>query len=677
MKTSFANTFQAIEKGDVPKDRIHNKPSVYDIEIDESPINKNCICVVKSFENISTTENQSRLLVDPDSKEEYDNIYRDIHDKKQRLIIDLNRISGIKKEDIERALLTDFEADNFYELLAEIVEDFSGADYKHLKYSELFNADVVEFLKKPNVQADIQEYVTEYNKLLDESTIFSKGVFNPTKAENVINALKDANFFPAGHTVKLSGIEKEFNDYETLRARLIEERKAILENPKLLSIEQQIKKVAVIKFQEKLESEHFTVELSDLSQFKRNVWRSYLIDKKMIVDELVVTFESGKKRLQEIEELASGQITTWDKVIETFNDRFFVPFKAFVSNKQGTVLGKSIPLITFKFLDEITGEEVELTETELERRDVLSQGEKRAMYLMNIIFKLEDHKTSGESKLYIIDDIADSFDYKNKYAIIQYLEEISESLNSKQIILTHNYDFFRTIQSRILTKTHRRSNSFIADKIDGEVILMGNGNNVQVNPFQEWIKDLGNAECLLASLPFVRNLMEFKGRLFEDKFTLLTALLHEKPTSSSITIADIRPIFNETLSRDCEGWIDTENIVALFENAWSNIIQEPTIAGMDLRKKVILSIGIRVQAERYMLSKITDLSLIRKNQTAILFKRFKSEFQVTNGEEVKILDKVNLITPENIHLNSFMFEPILDLSMDHLKQLYSDVINLT
>jgi hypothetical protein len=98
---------------------------------------------------------------------------------------------------------------------------------------------------------------------------------------------------------------------------------------------------------------------------------------------------------------------------------------------------------------------------------------------------------------------------------------------------------------------------------------------------------------------------------------------------------------------------------------------------MDLRKKVILSIGIRVQAERYMLSKITDLSLIRKNQTAILFKRFKSEFQVTNGEEVKILDKVNLITPENIHLNSFMFEPILDLSMDHLKQLYSDVINLT
>ena len=28
------------------------------------------------------------------------------------------------------------------------------------------------------------------------------------------------------------------------------------------------------------------------------------------------------------------------------------------------------------------------------------------------------------------------------------------------------------------------------------------------------------------------------------------------------------------------------------------------------------------------------------------------------------------MTPENIHINSFMFEPILDLSDNHLKKLY-------
>ena len=34
------------------------------------------------------------------------------------------------------------------------------------------------------------------------------------------------------------------------------------------------------------------------------------------------------------------------------------------------------------------------------------------------------------------------------------------------------------------------------------------------------------------------------------------------------------------------------------------------------------------------------------------------------------------MTPENIHLNSFMFEPILDISDHHLKQLYVDVQGL-
>ena len=31
------------------------------------------------------------------------------------------------------------------------------------------------------------------------------------------------------------------------------------------------------------------------------------------------------------------------------------------------------------------------------------------------------------------------------------------------------------------------------------------------------------------------------------------------------------------------------------------------------------------------------------------------------------------MTPENIHLNSFMYEPILDMAPEHLKRLYADV----
>jgi len=37
------------------------------------------------------------------------------------------------------------------------------------------------------------------------------------------------------------------------------------------------------------------------------------------------------------------------------------------------------------------------------------------------------------------------------------------------------------------------------------------------------------------------------------------------------------------------------------------------------------------------------------------------------------LDEVCLITPDNIHVNSFMYEPILDMSDLHLRELYKKV----
>ena len=53
---------------------------------------------------------------------------------------------------------------------------------------------------------------------------------------------------------------------------------------------------------------------------------------------------------------------------------------------------------------------------------VLSQGEKKALYVLNILFEIEVRKKAKQDTLLIVDDIADSFDYKNKYAIIPYLK---------------------------------------------------------------------------------------------------------------------------------------------------------------------------------------------------------------------------------------------------------------
>ena len=62
-------------------------------------------------------------------------------------------------------------------------------------------------------------------------------------------------------------------------------------------------------------------------------------------------------------------------------------------------------------------------------------------------------------------------------------------------------------------------------------------------------------------------------------------------------------------------------------------------------------------------------------QTPTLLRRYESDF-VDRVDAIRTLRKVMLMTPENIHLNAFMYEPILDMSADSLKALYSEVSEL-
>jgi hypothetical protein len=83
-----------------------------------------------------------------------------------------------------------------------------------------------------------------------------------------------------------------------------------------------------------------------------------------------------------------------------------------------------------------------------------------------------------------------------------------------------------------------------------------------------------------------------------------------------------------------------------------------------------------------LISKIADpefVASITKNQTAKLIKRFASQYSGDPEAQlaIKIMERVNLMTPENIHLNSFMYEPILDMSSEHLADLYREACELS
>jgi hypothetical protein len=268
MKTSFANTFKAISEKRIPVDRLYNKPSFCQILVDGNIILSDSICVIKSIDQIDTVQSQSKLLVDENSKKEYDSIYSEIHDKKTKLISDLNRLSGVKRVDLEETIKRDFNIPDFFPLLSLYQSKSMIDDFSKVKYTEVFNDDVLAFLSIPDVRKNIQEYNKTYNELIEKSSIFQAGVFNPTKAEKVFDILKDQNFFHAKHKIKLQGIDQDIESAEELNQILLNERKSILENENLLKIEQQIKKAAVHSFRTLLETHDIISELANLNEFK-------------------------------------------------------------------------------------------------------------------------------------------------------------------------------------------------------------------------------------------------------------------------------------------------------------------------------------------------------------------------------------------------------------------------
>ena len=283
---------------------------------------------------------------------------------------------------------------------------------------------------------------------------------------------------------------------------------------------------------------------------------------------------------------------------------------------------------------------------------VLSNGEKRALYIINLIFEIEALIKLNKDVLLIVDDIADSFDYKNKYAIIEYLNDILKSGIFRMIILTHNFDFYRTVVNRLGIS---RKNSFMVYKNDREIKLVQGGYLKDI--FSVWKSKINdNDRIMVASIPFVRNLSEYLDMENSPNYIKLTSLLHKKEDTDSITVSELEGIYNEVwkVPKNLKGK-DRKIIDILFSEA----------------DNIVLSIAIRLLAEEFMISRISEKDKIReisKNQTYELIKLYKEEYR--NIDEIKVLEQVNLMTPENIHMNSFMYEPILDLSDIYLKKLY-------
>jgi len=683
MKTSFANTFKDVFGGKETTDRIYSdRKTIREITIDtNTELTSNDIFVIEPYVAEYSSDKVATLLVNKELRKEYESIYEKINEKKSDLLKHLKKTSGLKNEqEIEENLSQDItNKKDFFTALKRIKDEVN--DYTKnpkgielIQYKNIYNEKTVDLLKDQTIINDLSEYIATYDKLLDSSTFFKKGVFNHNNAADIAKRLKENGWFKANHSVniRIDNVERKILNENELEEAITKEKESIINNQELqIAFEKLDKTLAKNQgnkdFREYIEAHKDIIpELKEPLAFKEKLWIAYLSLIKVEYENILALYEESKERIQKIVGEAEKQITQWQEVIDEFNERYSVPFKLKMMNQSDVILADQVPSINFEFVDGEKRKQVD-RETLL---NVLSQGEKRALYILNILFEIKARNSANQKTLFIIDDIADSFDYKNKYAIIEYLKDIAKIDGFTLIILTHNFDFHRNVSSRLGIL---RGNRYCAVKYTNEIKM--EEEKYQRNPFNTW-KDFSEPKYQIAAIPFVRNLAEYCGK--DDVFEDLTCLLHQKDKTSTITIKNLEDIYKKIINIPTNKNFNTNEIVEKRIYDLANEINNDTSEKMELEDKIILSIAIRLKAENYLIAKINDknfITSIKENQTYKFVEKFKEMFP-NEQNVIQLMDKVNLMTPENIHINSFMYEPILDMSNEHLKKLYTNISKL-
>lgn len=398
MKTSFANTIKDISLERETRDFIYlSKPNKRILTDGENgkDIDKNNILVIESYSETFKSPNISLLLIEKNIKKEYDEIYSEI-EKDFGVLINILKKNSNKKNNIIETITKDFGVNKseFYTCLENIYDNFSNeTSFSNISYSALFTEDLYKILQDPAVANQLKKYIEQYDNLLKSSNIFTPS-FNHNNAETIVESLEKNGFFKAKHKVILAN--NNTIDNREIFSEIINNEKSRILDKGLTEEFQKLDKILSSKAATKtlrdylFKNQKIIIELSDLENFKKKVWASYLFNNFDIFKQIIENYKLTKPKLKQIIEIAKEQESEWNKIVKLFNERFSnMPFELQIKNKVDVILNGEIPMISFIYKN-MLNEKVEIEENNLISR--LSNGEKKALYLLNIIFEIEARK---------------------------------------------------------------------------------------------------------------------------------------------------------------------------------------------------------------------------------------------------------------------------------------------
>jgi ABC-type branched-subunit amino acid transport system ATPase component len=685
MKTSFAKTFDLVSKnvpGNMPCDKVHiKKIPKYEIYSDGIAIKPESILVINAEDNgFDASHRISNFLASIDLKKKYEKIYFELEERRREFIKKLKAVS--QSTDCETELIESFvdqSKNTFFEVLLDTSKSLKVSFEKYnFRYNDIFDKkdNVKKFLDKN--QKLLDQYVSDYKDLLSKSKFFkqSNNPFGTAQANEILKSTEDNAFFEAGHKFVLED-GTEITDSATLKQLVQEEMSKILSDHKLIQAFEKFDKaigsnIELRTFKKVIEKDNsILVELSDYKGFQKKIWVNYLSEIKSDTEVLARHYEVQKTEIEKIIIEAKKEIDLWKKIIQTFNSRFYVPFEVILVNQEDILLKEDTANLEFDYIDKNENPVRQNSENLLK---ILSKGEQRAYFILQFLFEIESRKNSTDKHLIIFDDVADSFDYKNKFAIIEYIRDLHLSNDFRIVILTHNFDFYRTIASRIALP---HNVVYMATKSDEKEIKLHLG-QYRNDLFAHLISNYKKPRFFISLIAFVRNIIEYTDSIECEDYKLLTSSMHKKRGSESLTVQNTFDLFQSRLIKLEGKTIDfgSENLFEFIFKTADAISNDPNLNEINIENKITLAIAIRLKAEIYLICKLpeVDLNLISNNQTNALYQEYKIKFSTSPA--VSILDKVNLMTPENIYINAFMFEPLIDMSVNHLKDLYEKMCNL-
>lgn len=687
MKTSLTKTFKQLIAGKEPCDELYtNRVSSASITIDGTAINKDNTYV---FENNDADGSKqiSTFLANADLKAEYDAIYQQLEGAKKALKKKVKQIA--KSSDCEEEIQTAFKRqyeDNYFDCLQEVkaqllaeLDTLEGYDFK---FNDVFekSGKVKDFIREN--QATIKRYFDKYTELIQGSHFFNSAArFGTSQANSLLKSVVDNRYFLAGHKFELGGEEqpksiaskKDMEDVikaEMQRIFSDEDIKTIFED-----LEGKLDKNQSLKgFKDVIQAyPELISELVDYDEFERKILRGYLKQCDAKLNALTSLYAAQKDNLKDIVRRANNERSQWEKVIDLFNSRFFVPFSLELQNKSDILLSAKTPELQFLYQD---GGDAPILQERKTLVENLSAGEKKAFFILQNIFELEARRANGHQTLLVFDDIADSFDYKNKYAIIEYINDLAKDGNFKILILTHNFDFYRTVVSRLQTKIAK----VVTKKEDRTVVLTPAFAQLDILK-RRLLHNITQRKAFIACIPFVRNIIDYTNG-DTDEYKLLTACLHLKknePRTKEITLGQVLEVVQEVFKAAKN---NASEMSFTADNYWNAIMHEADEIlnddnEVDIVNKLVLSMAIRLKGEDYMNIQLTDEEKLEieegNNLTSSTLTVFKKYHSIDKEDECLVMDRVLMLTSENIHINNFMFEPLVDISILHLKQLYMDI----